>query len=612
MKTKLERYVGNFINDNFDKADQEKSDYLKFEWFVNSMHCFECSSQSYNQKTTIGKEISLGAAEGGDAFFLLVGNKIYSAKDNVDEINEEIKKNKNRAELHLIQVKKSSHAKLGDFKNFVEIPIKLIKKEGISEKQKELQMLANFIREILNDNPEAVFDFVLTFYTEKNENDIKRLREEWCEDIEYVKNRYVEYGEASIRLEGSLKLQNLYEKFISNDYKLIIDKSHAKLEDNYLIGFLSAEELLNCIAPETDNKRILYPDVFKNNIRLYLGNTEVNQKIEETLKEEPKKFHLYNNGLTITTKDTSEATRSFIVAPVNIVNGCQTANNIYNVFKEHSLNISNVKIPVKIIKASDDEYEKITIRTNTQNGISEKDLVSINDIQKDLENVLAKERFQGKTFLYKRQNAKENDNKADYIVKIDDVLRAFFSSVLYLPHKVSGYFDKTTSALLDIVFEDRLIKLYQIVVSLYKALNKYIEMQHPHFSRMRYHVFYLLYKFINKDIEIDNLEKYFVKDKVKKNFEELTNDELKKQDELINSIYSNLYQLNDKSKMDKIVDYLIDTLKEKYPDFIDIDTREKEKILYRTVDKTQRGEQLFKNFEENFNKNIEDIVNEIN
>ena len=403
----------------------------------------------------------------------------------------------------------------------------------------------------------------------------------------------------------------MYEQFNSNQYKLIIPRNNCKYESNYLIGFVNAKELLDSIAPiQESGIRALYPDVFKNNIRLYLGHTEVNKNIEKTLIEEPNKFHLYNNGLTITTKQIKTVLENYIITPVNIVNGCQTANSIYNIFKNNQSNIELVKIPVKIVIANDEEYEKITIRTNSQNGISEKDLLSIKNIQKDLEDFLQKNKFQAKSFLYKRQNSIDTiSNDADYIVNINDILRAFFSSVLYLPHKVLGYFDITTSKLIDIIFEDRLIKLYQIIVSLYKVLEDYIQNNYIECRKLRYHILYLLYKFMNKDIDVDSIEKYFIKDKNKKDFEELSGEDLQEQNQLVDKICSNLYILQNEELFKKIVDYIIATMQNNYPLLNSLDTKEKEKILYKTVDKSQRGERLFINFNEVFNKSIDDILN---
>jgi len=610
MKKKIERYTDKFIDNNFGKKEIVKEDYLKFEWFANSLHCWEYSSQSYNSKQRIGKEISLGSAQGGDAFFLLISNKIYSLEDNMEEIKEAILYNDNKIEFHLIQTKKSLKADLGDFKKFVEIPIKVIEGEGISETDTNLMKLANFIKEI-KANQELEASFILTFYTQKDENDIEKIRKDWNAEITYIKNQYADYGSVEIHLEGSKKLNDLYEQFNSNQYKLIIPRNNCKYESNYLIGFVNAKELLDSIAPiQESGIRALYPDVFKNNIRLYLGHTEVNKNIEKTLVEEPNKFHLYNNGLTITTKEIKNGVDNYIITPVNIVNGCQTANSIYNIFKSDQSNIELVKIPVKIIIANDEEYEKITIRTNSQNGISEKDLLSIKNIQKDLEDFLQKNKFQAKSFLYKRQNSIDTiSNDADYIVNINDILRAFFSSVLYLPHKVLGYFDITTSKLIDIIFEDRLIKLYQIIVSLYKVLEDYIQNNYIECRKLRYHILYLLYKFMNKDIDVDSIEKYFIKDKNKKDFEELSGEDLQEQNQLVDKICSNLYILQNEELFKKIVDYIIATMQNNYPLLNSLDTKEKEKILYKTVDKSQRGERLFINFNEVFNKSIDDILN---
>ena len=283
-------------------------------------------------------------------------------------------------------------------------------------------------------------------------------------------------------------------------------------------------------------------------------------------------------------------------------------------FKANSTNIDSVKIPVKIINASDDEYEKITIRTNSQNGISEKDLVSISNIQKDLEDLLSKNKFISKSFSYKRQNSIENDSSVDvdYVVSINDILRAVFSTILFIPHKVSGYFDKTTSNLIDVIFEDRFIKLYQITVSIYKVVDDYIEENHSDFKKLRYHLLYLLYRTANKSVNIDALEKYFIKEKNRKSFEELEGEELQEQTELINSVYSNLYALNNENILKKTIDYIISVVKDKYTQLTFLDTREKEKILYKTVDKNQRGERIFEDFDTNFTKSIDEIKKEIN
>lgn len=605
MKTKIQRYCDKFLHSNFDKRDRKKSESLKFEWFVNSLHCWSVSSQSYNSKTKIGKEISLGDSLGGDAFFIEVNGTIFTLEDNIDDIITYIKKIKPVINFHFIQTKKSSSAKLGDFKKFVDIPLKLIKKIGISDKQEILKRLEDFIQCIIQDNELNSIEhkFHLYFFTEKNENDIEQLRRDWKNDIEYIQNSYSEYTDVEIHLMGSKHLNSLYEQFISNDYKLFIKKENVKnLPNNsYLIGYITARELLDGIAPsDNDGNRVLYPDVFKNNIRLYLGSTNVNDNIEKTLETEPEKFHLYNNGLTITTKEIKQGNiNNFEIKPVNIVNGCQTANSIYNIFRQKADLEDKVKIPVRVIIAEDEEYEKITIRTNSQNGLSERDLLSITNLQKDLQELFERQKFSGKSYYYKRQNSntQETESNLDFIVTINDILRAAFSTLMLIPHKVSGYFDKTTSKYIENIFDSRFLNLYYTITCIYKLIEDSLEDKYFQHIRLKYHICYLIYKLLNEDKDLVEIEKYF---RQRKNIEDLNETEIEDQDRIIKKINSNLYKLNNEIDINDLIVFIIGIIESNYSHLTKLDSKQKERILYKTVDSSQRGEQVFVNFRKYF------------
>lgn len=617
IQTKIEKYCDKFISNNFDKRDRKKDDSLKFEWFVNSMHCWHYSSQSYNSKPHIGKEISLGTAQGGDAFFITIDNQLFSLKDNIELTLDNLKKSQKetRITFHLIQTKRSTKAKLGDFKKFVEIPLKIFTNVGIEDNQPILLELKKFIQDIIADEglKNVKHEFELFFYTEKNENEVEQLRKDWSPDIEFIRKAYSEYTNIKINIRGSEFLNNTYEEFISNDLKLYVNKANLKAvtDNEYLIGYITAEELLNCIAPAPDKTldRVLYPDVFKNNIRLYLGTTPINKNIEKTLIDEPHKFHLYNNGLTITTKSIDPGNiNHYEISPVNIVNGCQTANSVYNIFKIKSDKEKEVKIPVKIIIAQDEEYEKITIRTNSQNGLSEQDLVSITNIQKELEEKFQKTNIHNYCFQYKRQNSAEIQisDDIDFIVTINDILRASFSTLMFIPHKVSGYFDTTTGKYIDNIFEERFLKLYHITTVILKLIEEELEQSQPTLVRLKYHISYLLYKLCNKGLELNEVEKYFRKKTASEN---LSDEEILEQDKLIEKIYSNLFWvIKDKELFQKTINYIVDVLKKDYSALTSIDTKDKEKILYKTVDSVQRGEKVFGNFDENFSKTIKEIL----
>ena len=393
-----------------------------------------------------------------------------------------------------------------------------------------------------------------------------------------------------------------------------VSKNNIKeIGDNYLIGYITAKELLDCIAPIiAEEKRTLYTDVFKNNIRLYLGNeTSVNRGIEKTLKEESHKFHYYNNGLTITTlsinKDNS---KNYSIKPVNIVNGCQTANSIYNVASSTpSLPIEDIKIPVRIIQTeSEEDYNNITIRTNNQNGVDIQDLISITEIQKELESKFGKLTLFDKQFLYKRQKTQEDSFDVDFIVQIDDILRASFSTIMLIPNKVSGYFDKTTAKYIEYIFDEILIDIYIRATVLLKFIEEKIEDDNLEFARLKYHILYLMYKFLNKGIETGKLEE-FIRNKVSDQDEE----DIRSVEEVSKTILCNLNKIlyNDATKFNNLFSFIIKKITDNYSQFLDLSTKAKEKILYKAVEKLPRGRTtpVFENFEQVFTENIDDVLN---
>lgn len=616
----IEKNIEKFINNNFDKKDRKKDDSLKFEWFVNSMHIWQCSSQSFNSNTKIGKDVSLGTAQGGDAFFISINNfeRIFSINSDIDETIEYVKKHAKFITFHFIQTKKTESISWPQFLNLIDIPLKIWKGLEFDKSQPILQKIQEFI-DIITDEEDSILGKIehkieIVFYTNKDNHSILAIEKDWATNINNKKSELSTYFNAKdimISIKGSELLNEIYEKINSNNYSLSITKNEVIEADEkkYLIGYMTARELLDAIAPVIGGNRTLYPDVFKNNIRLYLGQNEINRKIEETLLIEPKKFHFYNNGITITTKEILDHnSKNFIITPVNIVNGCQTANSIYNAYKTGNLNENDVKIPVKIIVAQDKEYEDITIRSNTQNGLEAKDLISITNIQIELEDLFLKNQFCDKSFYYKRQKSgiDVTDIDADFIIQIDDILRASFSTLLLIPNKVSGYFDQTTLKYIERIFDERFIKFYHTITILFKLIENETDETYVEFKRLNYHLLYVIYKLVNRGIDINSFETYF------KEVDDLEPEDAENQDLIINQVVSNISKIiTNKLSFKKIFDYVTNKIKNSYPELINIANKKDEKILYKPVEKLKRvrTSPVFDNFQSIFIDEIESIIN---
>jgi hypothetical protein len=137
------------------------------------------------------------------------------------------------------------------------------------------------------------------------------------------------------------------------------------------------------------------------NIRAYKGETEVNEKIFETIELEPDRFFYLNNGLTaycdrldVNNIDRPNADYKRITAyGLSIVNGAQTLGSIAAFFKQNPDAKPEGNVFIKVIslqKCPDDRdfAENITRSTNFQNRIGVRDFVALDESQARIANHL--------------------------------------------------------------------------------------------------------------------------------------------------------------------------------------------------------------------------------
>lgn len=121
--------------------------------------------------------------------------------------------------------------------------------------------------------------------------------------------------------------------------------------------------------------------LFKQNVRLTLGNTTVNRSIEKSILDpsEHRKFPLYHNGITILCQNAELIGDSALqIEDYVVVNGAQSITTFYKNSKKLS---DDLRIFAKVIALRDDNLaRKITINSNNQNAIKARDLRSNHNI----------------------------------------------------------------------------------------------------------------------------------------------------------------------------------------------------------------------------------------
>jgi len=138
--------------------------------------------------------------------------------------------------------------------------------------------------------------------------------------------------------------------------------------------------------------------IYEKNVRRFLGGRgKVNKGMQDTLREAPERFGLYNNGITIVASDWAQSSVSAAVELVEpyIVNGCQTSRTIWEVFNRYyraggtgvnpeveawKTRAGNGAVVTKIVKVGaegEQLLQAITRYTNSQNAVREKDFLAL-------------------------------------------------------------------------------------------------------------------------------------------------------------------------------------------------------------------------------------------
>ncbi|HBF2065411.1 TPA: AIPR family protein [Clostridioides difficile] len=338
----------------------------------------------------------------------------------------------------------------------------------------------------------------------------------------------------------NVKKENQNCKFmISGDDFLCYEKDKKSSRKSYIVRLslfdliritLSDQELRDNYSIENDysiDKKKLDYSLLYDNVRGYLGETEYNVKIEQTLKSKHKEFFMFNNGITVTAKNISCDSKNsgmkylFEIESFQIVNGGQTLRSIYEFFKNEKDDLKFIKlreasILVRIFKIEDDSELKNEIAeyTNSQNSISPADLKSVDSIQIQIE-----EYFKANGILYVRKAGMIGDDDYTYENRISkERLAQILYSVNGYPDRASNQKKKLFQEYYDEIFRGenftlenaiRYSNLYFEIEKIYKDKKEHIE----YYDQKTFYIIYMFEKYgcdINESIDIleDALNKH--------------------------------------------------------------------------------------------------------
>lgn len=227
--------------------------------------------------------------------------------------------------------------------------------------------------------------------------------------------------------------------------------------------------------------------VLYDNVRGYLGNTKFNKSILNTLKEEPSRFFMYNNGITITAQNiimksiNGKQKYSCKIDGFQIVNGGQSLRTIYE-YKREDFNEENLAVSEVLVRLFKTEFDEeltnnIAEYTNSQNAISSTDLKSISNLQIQIEKYLETEDI---NYIRKAGDVKSKDRNFNFRITMERLAQLIYS--------YKGYPDRATnqkSQLFERYYDDIFDK-YKLDFDLYVNLVKYYEKVEDFYENSNY------------------------------------------------------------------------------------------------------------------------------
>ena len=306
----------------------------------------------------------------------------------------------------------------------------------------------------------AILDRETPSFTVHLAGNLGRLKEEQEERLveSLAPYRYFDIYQHSLATVADLLVESKRPK-IDGQLRLVDNQYFERVDGNIrgLIATIEAEQLVNLIQDPSDPDRVLQ-GIFDENVRVYLtGRNRFNQRIiESALAESNSQFWYLNNGVTLTcdSMDYPPGVRGprLTLRNVQIVNGGQTSNALFESWQQDPERVRNVLLLVRVYETKTPEINvRIAETTNSQTPIRSRDLRANDEIQRKLE-----EAFLAKGLFYERKANQHKDKEKRLRIDALEAAQAYVAFHQSEPLVAAKDRGKIFGDLYDSVFTDDL------------------------------------------------------------------------------------------------------------------------------------------------------------
>lgn len=378
----------------------------------------------YNNKSETDKE-NVFLSRSLAAFSLVILNNLSyedAAKSitdgNQDNGIDAIYFDKNTKIFFLVQSKWNNQGNKtidqGSILKFINGFKKLINNE-CNEFNHKFQTKISDIEAALEDS-QTKFSLVITYSGQHDlggepQNNLNKFLEEMNDPSDIVSSTILK----------QLDIHNAVSKGLNcpiNEDVMLYDWGQVKEPYHSFYGQVSAQDISKWYISYRNR-------LFSSNIRVFLGNKNVNEGIIDTLKNNPENFWYYNNGITALCSciqkkplgGNGRTTGIFECKDLKIVNGAQTVGSIYSTYQNSPEKLEDAKVSIRLISlenCSEEFATNVTRYNNTQNQIDSRDFVALDPEQERIKNELKLEDI---NYVYKSGEVVPDPNKGFDLVE---------------------------------------------------------------------------------------------------------------------------------------------------------------------------------------------------
>ena len=462
IKTRFSRFQSEFGFENIQES-------AAFEHFVNYIVLSTHQPDAFRGDKEFLKLVNVGSGNdmGIDGLAVKLNGIFVQSVSDVDDILE--KNAMGNVEFIFVQTKNKSGLDVNELGTFLSGVRDFLGDEPLQPHNDEVAYWLQIKDYIFSDelvakvmwdrNPIIRAYYIVTGSGVPQEHHNARI-DQFRQDIAKSPASY----EVNVHVHGGSYLKETYDNLVNKfrcriNFVELMPLSEVEEVENSCLLLCNGDEFVKMLATEDG---VIRRSLFDDNVRDYQGVNTINSEIEETIKNDPKKFVLLNNGITIVCDKYTPRNRLVDLENPQIVNGCQTSSVLFDAHLE-GIDLSEVSLAIKLIATDNDEVTNLIVKgTNRQNIVHDVAFETTRPFHKLLEDFFNDYQGSAHRIYYERRSKQYQYNqtiKHYQRISFKRLIQSFVGMFLCQPYMSHRHEYKLLSLFQNTIFRDSQSKL---------------------------------------------------------------------------------------------------------------------------------------------------------